>query len=63
MTNPFADRDSGFLTTYSVCVIGAGGFIGSHLVDAFLSEGFDTSVITKITVFLILMQNHPCFCL
>ena len=39
----FNDYSSGyrseFLQDKIVCVIGAGGFIGSHLVDALLAEG------------------------
>lgn len=63
MTNPFADRDSGFLTTYSVCVIGAGGFIGSHLVDAFLSEGFRVRALSRKLPGLLNSnaESHPCF--
>ena len=38
MTNSSGYR-SEFLQDKIVCVIGAGGFIGSHLVDALLAEG------------------------
>lgn len=47
MTNPPIYRHSELLKDKIVCVIGAGGFIGSHLVDALLAEGCRVKALSR----------------
>ena len=47
MTTQFVNRLSTALQSQSVCVIGGGGFIGSHLVDALLDEGCRLRVLSR----------------
>ena len=47
MTRLFDDDRSSSLQCKTVCVIGAGGFIGSHLVDALLEEGCYVTAVSR----------------
>ena len=47
MTIPVVNRYSTILHGQSVCVLGGAGFIGSHLVDAFLGEGCRVRVLSR----------------
>jgi len=47
MTTPLPNSLSNSLQSQSICVIGGGGFIGSHLVDAFLGEGCQVRVLSR----------------
>ena len=47
MTRLFDDDRSSSLQRTTVCVIGAGGFIGSHLVDALLEQGCYVTAVSR----------------
>ena len=47
MTFNLSNHDSGCIKNQSFCVIGAGGFIGSHLVDALLGEGCHVKALSR----------------